>query len=220
MPRRRLIVLLALAFGALWVALAIHPVDRADWALENVLIAAGIGFLVATRRVLPLSDASYILVFLFLCLHAVGAHYTYSLVPWDDAFRGVSGFSLSEAFGATRNHYDRVVHFAYGLLLVLPLRELLMMHAGVRGFWSYFLPLDLVLSTSAFYELLEWAAAVVFGGGLGAAFLGTQGDEWDTHKDMALVAADALIAALAIWAVNRARGRDITLDWLGRTQAR
>ena len=126
---------------------------------------------------LPLSDASYILVFLFLCLHAVGAHYTYSLVPWDDAFRGVSGFSLSEAFGATRNHYDRVVHFAYGLLLVLPLRELLMMHAGVRGFWSYFLPLDLVLSTSAFYELLEWAAAVVFGGGLGAAFLGTQGDD-------------------------------------------
>lgn len=88
MPRRRLIVLLALAFGALWVALAIDPVDRADWALENVLIAAGIGFLVATRRVLPLSDTSYILVFLFLCLHAVGAHYTYSLVPWDDAFRG------------------------------------------------------------------------------------------------------------------------------------
>ena len=220
MSRRRFIALLALAFGALWVVLAIDPVDRSVWALENVLILAGVGFLVATRRVLPLSDASYGLLFLFLCLHAVGAHYTYSLVPWDDAFRDVSGFSLSEALGATRNHYDRVVHFAYGLLLVLPLRELLMLHAGVRGFWSYFLPLDLVLSTSALYELLEWAAAVVYGGGLGAAFLGTQGDEWDTHKDMALAAAGALIAALAIWAINRARGRDITLDWLDRAKAR
>lgn len=220
MPRRRFITLLALAFSALWVVLAIDPVDRADWALENVLIAAGVCFLVATRRALPLSNASYGLLFLFLCLHAVGAHYTYSLVPWDDAFRGVSGFSLGEAFGATRNHYDRVVHFAYGLLLVLPLRELLVLHAGVRGFWSYFLPLDLVLSTSALYELLEWAAALVYGGGLGAAFLGTQGDEWDTHKDMALAALGALIAALAIWALNRARGRDITLDWLDRVKAR
>ena len=220
MSRRRFIALLALAFGALWVVLAIDPVDRADWALENVLLAAGVAFLVATRRVLPLSNASYGLLFAFLCLHAVGAHYTYSLVPWDDAFRGVSGFSLSEAFGATRNHYDRVVHFAYGLLLVLPLRELLMLHAGVRGFWSYFLPLDVVLSTSALYELLEWAAALVYGGGLGAAFLGTQGDEWDTHKDMALAAAGALIAALTIWAINRARGRDMTLDWLDRIKAR
>jgi putative membrane protein len=112
-----------------------------------------------------------------------------------------------------------MVHFAYGLLLVLPFRELLMLKAGVRSFWSYFLPVDLALSTSALYELIEWAAAIVYGGDLGAAFLGTQGDEWDAHKDMALAALGAVIAALAIWATNRARGRDITLEWLRRVGA-
>jgi putative membrane protein len=217
MTRKGYITTLAAAFGALWTVLAIAPYDRADWALENVLIVVAVGVLVATRRVLPLSNASYGLLFAFLCLHAVGAHYTYSLVPWDDALRSMSGASLSELFGSTRNHYDRVVHLAYGLLLVLPLREWLMRHAGVRGFWSYFLPMDLVLSTSALYELIEWAAALLFGGGLGAAFLGTQGDEWDAHKDMALAALGALIATLGIWALNRARGRDTTLEWLRRT---
>lgn len=217
MTRKAYITTLTVVFGALWVVLAIAPYDRSDWALENVLTVAAIGLLVATRRVLPLSNTSYGLLFAFLCLHAIGAHYTYSLVPWDDALRSVSGTSLNEVIGATRNHYDRVVHLAYGLLLVLPLREWLMRHAGVRGFWSYFLPMDIVLSTSALYELIEWGAALLFGGDLGAAFLGTQGDEWDTHKDMALAALGALIATLVIWALNRARGRDTTLEWLRRT---
>lgn len=216
MTRKAYITTLALLFGLLWTVLAIDPYDRADWALENVLLALAVGVLVATRRVLPLSNASYGLLFAFLCLHAVGAHYTYSLVPWDEALRSVSGASVNELVGASRNHYDRVVHFAYGLLLMLPFRELLMLHAGVRGFWSYFLPIDLALSTSALYELIEWAAAIVYGGDLGAAFLGTQGDEWDAHKDMALAALGALIAALAVWGINRARGRDLTLDWLRR----
>ena len=219
MSRSRLIQALAAAFALLWIALAIHPVDRSDWLLENVLIAVGVGFLAATRRALPLSTPSYLLLFAFLCLHAVGAHYTYSLVPYDDAFRAVSGSSLNELFGATRNHYDRLVHFAYGLLLVLPFRELLMLHARARGFWSYFLPVDLALSTSALYELIEWAAAVVYGGDLGIAFLGTQGDPWDTHKDMALAGLGAVVAALAILAVNLARGGDLTLDWLRRAGA-
>ena len=217
MTRKAYITTLTVVFGALWVVLAIAPYDRSDWALENVLTVAAIGLLVATRRVLPLSNTSYGLLFAFLCLHAIGAHYTYSLVPWDDALRSVSGTSLNEVLGATRNHYDRVVHLAYGLLLVLPLREWLMRHAGVRGFWSYFLPMDIVLSTSALYELIEWGAALLFGGDLGAAFLGTQGDEWDTHKDMALAALGALVATIVIWAGNRTRGRDGTLEWLRRT---
>jgi len=211
--KKAYITMLAVLFGALWAVLAVAPYDRSDWALENFLLLTGVGVLVATRRVLPLSNASYGLLFVFLCLHAIGAHYTYSLVPWDDALRSLSGSSLNELLGTTRNHYDRVVHLAYGLLLVLPLREWLMRHAGVRGFWSYFLPMDIVLSTSALYELIEWAAALLFGGDLGAAFLGTQGDEWDTHKDMALAALGALVATLAIWAVNRARGSDGTLEW-------
>jgi putative membrane protein len=161
-----------------------------------------------------LSNASYISIFGFLCLHTIGAHYTYSLVPYDEAFRAITGHPLDGSAGTARNHFDRLVHFAYGSLLVLPLREWLMRHAGVRGFWSYFLPIDVVLSTSALYELIEWGAAVLYGGDLGAAFLGTQGDEWDAHKDIALGGLGGLVATLVIWTTHRATGRDRTLDRL------
>jgi putative membrane protein len=126
---------------------------------------------------------------------------------------------LNDAFGLRRNHYDRLVHLAYGALLLLPFRELLMRSAGVRGFWSYFLPLDLVMSTSLLYELIEWGAVVVYGGDLGAAFLGTQGDEWDAHRDMALAGVGGLFAALAVLAVNRLQRRDVTLHWFAQLEA-
>lgn len=191
-------------FLVIWGVLAIAPVDRATWWLENVLIFVGVAILIVTRKVLPLSLASCVLLFGFLTIHAVGAHYTYSLVPIDE---------VTNWLGSSRNHYDRVVHFFYGLCLVLPLRELLMLHAKLRGFWSYFLSLDLVMSTSLLYEMLEWAAAIVFGGGLGATFLGTQGDEWDAHKDMLMAAVGGLVAALTIWWLNRRRQSDMTLEW-------
>jgi putative membrane protein len=219
MSRTRLIQILAAGFVLLWVVLALSPFDRSDWLLENVLTAVGVGVLVATRRVLPLSNASYVSICGFLCLHTIGAHYTYSLVPYDEAFRAVTGHPLDGSSEGARNHYDRFVHFAYGSLLVLPLREFMMLHAGVRGFWSYFLPIDIVLSTSALYELIEWGAAVFFGGDLGAAFLGTQGDGWDAHKDIALGGLGGLVATLVIWATHRATGRDRTLDRLHRAGA-
>ena len=197
------------AFAVFWLLLAIRPFDRPTWLLENTLAFAGVGLMYAIRRQVPLSMTSHILVVIFLSLHAIGAHYTYSLVPYDAAFRNLTGDSLNGVLGLSRNHYDRLVHFCYGLLLALPVRELLMRLAGIRGFWSYFLPLDLIMSSSLFYELLEWAAAVVFGGGLGAAFLGTQGDEWDAHRDMALAGIGGLIAILIIYARNRGRGHDL-----------
>src|SRR4029450_13108384 len=138
------------------------------------------------RRSLPLSSVSYTMILLFLCLHIIGAHYTYAEVPYDEAFKSLTGTSFNELVGWERNNYDRVVHFSYGLLLAYPIRELFLRVANVRGFWGYFLPLDLTMSSSMLYELIEWAAAVYFGGDLGMAYLGTQGDVWDAHKDMAL----------------------------------
>lgn len=208
MRRGRYLATLFGAWLALWSVLAIAPVDRSTWWLENVLLLGSVVILVVTRRSLPLSTMSYTLLFFFLCLHTVGAHYTYSLVPFGDA--------LNEAFGWQRNHFDRFVHLSYGLALALPLRELLMLHAGVRGFWSYFLPVDLVASSSLLYELIEWAAALLYGGDLGAAFLGTQGDEWDAHRDMALASLGALIAIGGVLLCNRLRRKDVTLEWLAR----
>src|SRR3546814_18878427 len=85
-------------------------------------------------------------------------------------------------FGWERNNFDRIVHFSYGFLLAYPLREIFLRVADARGFWGYFLPLDVALSTSALYELVEWMAAEVFGGDLGVASLGTQGDVWDAQR--------------------------------------
>jgi putative membrane protein len=195
------------------VALAIAPYDRADWLLENALLFAGVGVLVVTRKALPLSRLSYTLVFVFMCLHVVGAHYTYSLVPYDDWFRALTGRTLSSFTGAERNHYDRLVHFSYGLLLAYPAREVFLRVADVRGFWGYYLPLDVVMATSMLYELIEWGAASAFGGDLGTAYLGTQGDPWDAQKDMALATLGAIIAMVVTAAVNWHFQKDFARAW-------
>jgi putative membrane protein len=211
-PRRYPRVLLGLLV-ALAVALGIAPHDRADWLLENALLFAAVAALVATHRALPLSRVSYTLIFVFFCLHSVGAHYTYSLVPYDEWMAALTGRTLSSRTGWNRNHYDRLVHFCYGLLLAYPAREVFLRVADVRGFWGYFLPLDVVMATSMLYELIEWAAAMVFGGDLGTAYLGTQGDPWDAQKDMALATAGAALAMAITAAINRATQRDFAREW-------
>ena len=207
------VAILASLLGGLWAALAIAPVSRHDWALENALLVVFVVALAATWRRFPLSRVSYTLIFLFLCLHTVGAHFTYSLVPYDEWWSRLTGNSLNALLGWERNNFDRVVHFCYGLMLAYPVREVFLRIASVTGFWGYFLPLDLTMSTSVLYELIEWGAAELFGGDLGAAFLGTQGDVWDAQKDMALAAFGALLAMLATAALNVRLQRDFAREW-------
>jgi len=160
-----------------------------------------------------MSRLSYTLIFLFLCLHTVGAHYTYAEVPYDAWIKALTGRSLNEVMGWERNHFDRLVHLMYGLLLAYPMRELFLRVADARGFWGYFLPLDMTLSTSALFELFEWAAAEIFSGGLGVAYLGTQGDVWDAHKDMSLAGLGAFIAMLLTALINARLRRDFAREW-------
>ncbi len=204
----RYVATLTALFAVLWVVLAIRPFDRHDWLLENALVVAAVLFVTWTWRRARLSTISYTLIFVFLCLHEVGAHYTYAEVPYDAWWKALTGSTFNSLVGWERNNFDRVIHFGYGLLLALPLRELVVPKAGVRGFWSYFLPLDIMVSSSALYELIEWGASAVFGGGLGMAYLGTQGDVWDAHKDMALASGGALLAILfAVGWDRRRRGK-------------
>jgi putative membrane protein len=215
---------LAVLFALEWTALAISPRHRQDWALENALTVAFVVALVLFRHRLHLSRISYTALFLFLSLHTLGAHYTYSEVPYDEWARAWTGRSITEVFGWKRNHFDRLVHFAYGFLLAYPIREILVRFAGVRGLWSYYLPLTIASSTSADYELIEWAAAIVFGGDLGVAYLGTQGDVWDAQKDMALAASGALLSMilLALVSARHWRGRDASnqRSWHGRARSK
>ena len=220
MTRKIYLGTLAGILAVLWIALAFHPFDRSDWLLENVLTVVGVALLVATHRVFPLSKISYTTIFVFFCLHTIGAHWTYAEVPYDAAWRSLTGHSLNDALGWERNNYDRVVHFAYGLLLAYPIREVFIRIVRVRGFWGYFLPLDLTMSTSMLYELIEWGAALVVGGDLGQAYLGTQGDVWDAHKDMALASLGALIAMTVIYFINRHMQRDFAREWVESLRAK
>jgi putative membrane protein len=172
-----------------------------------------LAFVGVTLRSFPLSRVSYALIFVFLCLHTIGAHYTYAEVPYDAWFERLTGNSFNSVVGWQRNNFDRVVHFSYGLLLAYPIREMFLRIGNMRGFWGYFLPLDLTMSTSMLYELIEWAAAEYFGGNLGMAYLGTQGDVWDAHKDMALASAGALLSMCVTAGINWRLQRDFAAEW-------
>ena len=201
-------------FTLLWIGLAIEPFDRNDWLLENALLVVAVALLAATYRRFPLSRTSYTMIFVFLCLHTLGAHYTYAEVPYNDWWASLGGATFNELVGWRRNNFDRVVHFMYGLLLAYPIREIFLRIAGVRGFWGYFLPLDLTMSTSMLFELIEWLVAEIFGGDLGVAYLGTQGDVWDAHKDMALASLGALVAMSVTAFVNSRSKRDFAYEWI------
>ncbi|MDJ0849973.1 MAG: DUF2238 domain-containing protein [Myxococcota bacterium] len=183
-----------------FVAAAIGPHSRGDWLLENLLVFAFAGVLAATHRRFVFSNFSWLLIFLFLVLHAWGAHHTYSLTPL--------GFWLQDAFGFSRNHYDRIVHFAFGLLLTYPLRELARRALHLHGGWAYAVPALAALALSSSYEIVEWWAARIVNPELGTAFLGTQGDEWDAQKDMALALLGAAIALGATALYRQRTGRE------------
>lgn len=195
----KVLLVIFLIYAAAW---AIKPIDMKDWALENALTALFLTFLILTYKRLPLSGISYTCIFLFLALHTIGSHYTYSLVPYNEWTKWALGKSLNDMLGLERNHFDRLVHFCFGFLLAYPVREVFLRVAGARGFWGYYLPLDLTISLSAVYELIEWAAAMAFGSEIGQAYVGAQGDPWDAQKDMALASLGALISMCAVALIN------------------
>jgi putative membrane protein len=204
---------LTFLFGIEFVVLAIDPHDRKDWALENVLVVLFFIFLFLSLKRMPFSRISYTLIFVFLAIHEIGSHYTYSEVPYDVWFSAAFGTTFNELVGWERNNFDRIVHFLYGLLLAYPIREVYFRVAQAEGFWGYFLPLDFAMSTSMLYELIEWGAAEFFGGDLGIAYLGTQGDVWDAHKDMLLASIGALIAMLVTLGLNMWLQKDFAREW-------
>lgn len=172
-------------YAVTWSVLAVRPVNRQDWLLENLLVFVVVPVLAITWQRFRFSNLSYVLITAFLILHAYGAHHTYSETPF--------GYWLGGQFGWDRNHYDRLVHFSFGALITYPVWELLVRKTGLRPAWSHGLTICVILAGSGLYELLEAAVAMLVDPSLGAAYTGTQGDEWDSQKDMALALAGAVI---------------------------
>jgi putative membrane protein len=175
-------------FAAAWVALAVGPRYRADWLLENLPTFIAVPAALLTYRRFRFSDQAYIQATIFLVLHTIGSHYTYSEVPIGDWAK--------DAFDLGRNHYDRLVHFLFGLLMLRPARELTLRRPHSLGRWRlFYLSFVSVAWWSVAYEIVEWLVARVVDPAAGTAYLGTQGDVWDAQKDMALACLGALIAA-------------------------
>ena len=183
-------------FLVAWAALAIAPRYREDWVLENLPIFLGLPLAILGYRRFRFSDRSYVQAMVFLILHAIGSHYTYSEVPWASWAR--------DLFGLARNHYDRVVHGAFGLLMLRPIRELGFRRGREPGeLATLYFSVAGVAWWSVLYEIVEWLVARVVDPAAGTAFLGTQGDPWDAEKDMACALGGALIAAAVEWGLDR-----------------
>lgn len=198
-------LLLLGVFVAVFIALGIEPAMREDWLLENAIVVAALAWLIWGWHRLPLSNMAYTLLFVFGVFHEVGAHYQYSDVPYDAWIaRMTGGHSLDAWLGFERNQYDRLVHFLYGLLVTPAAAEVIASRVKPRGLWLFLLPVTFMMSHAVIYELVEWLAASVFGGELGEAYLGTQGDGWDAQKDMALATLGSLIVH-PLWMVAHAR---------------
>jgi putative membrane protein len=166
-------------------------------------IPTGLLLLAAPRLLLrwPLGNASIGMISLFLVFHIIGGRYIYSYVPYDDLARMLSGGSLSQPVGWTRNHYDRFVHFAFGLLLVPPQVEIYRRSGGIPRSGALLIALSTVMAISCLYEIFEWLLTLVLAGPLADGYNGQQGDPWDAQKDMAL----ATFGALAAIAISQAR---------------
>jgi len=196
-----------LLFVLLWVFSCIGAPYPKELFLQHVPTAfVVVGIFIARRR-RWLSPSSVALVLLFMTLHVIGARYLYSYVPYDDWSYWLWGRSISSRFGFGRNHYDRLVHFAYGLLLVYPARDFLSRQWQITGRAGAGAALQFILATSALYEMGEWAVAILMAPDWAEHYNGQQGDAWDAQKDMALAAAGAVVGLpilrLADWRWQR-----------------
>ena len=183
--RSREPVALLVAGAVLLVWSGLNPADRTTWILEVFPIFIAAPLLLATARRFPLTPLAYRLIFVHALILMLGGHYTYAQVPL--------GFWMQRVFGFTRNHYDRIGHLAQGFVPAIVAREILIRRSPLRaGKWLFFIVLSVCQAISACYELIEWWSALI-GGSAADAFLGTQGDPFDTQADMFM----ALIGAVA-----------------------
>lgn len=181
-------------FITVWANSLLGTSDFSNWMLENTLVFLFICCLVLSYRKYQFSDLSYLLICIYLCLHVYGSKYAYANNPF--------GFWLQDTLHTSRNHYDRIVHFSFGFLLAYPMREMFLSWLKFPVWVAWVLPIEITLSISGLYELIEWAVADVFFQAQGDAYLGTQGDIWDAQKDMFMATFGAVLATSIVSSIK------------------
>lgn len=194
MPYRAWILV---AFLVLFAVSTIGHENTFDFVLEHLLTAAFLGVLIWFGWRRPLTNAAYTCIFLFLMLHLLGARYTYSKVPYDEWIERLTGETLTARWNLSRNHYDRAVHFCWGLLLYLPLREIVMRWTSLGRVKAGIIAIAFLAAMSAVYEMLEWLLTVVMSPERAETYNGQQGDTFDPQKDESLALVGSLLAAVA-----------------------
>jgi len=207
LPRDRchrvLFVLLLIVF----VASCIAPPYQEFLLMQHAPTVLGGILLVFMANRYEISRLSFASTTLFLCLHSLGARFLYSYVPYDQWSQQLLGVSINETFGFERNHYDRLVHFSYGLLIAVPIQEFERRYLQLSHTIASLLAVEFILATSAAYELIEWLVAIAFTPTWAEQFLGHQGDPFDAQKDMTLATAGAILSVTAAILIVRARGK-------------
>ncbi len=181
-----LLWIITVVFTIVWANSLIWTSDINNWLLENALTFLFLVVLFLFYKKYQFSDLTYLLIGFYLCLHVYGSKHTYADNPF--------GYWLQDVFQSERNHYDRIVHFSFGFLLAYPMRELFLKWFQYPKMVAWILPIEITLSISGLYELIEWAVADVFFQEQGVAYLGTQGDIWDAQKDIFLAFSGALLS--------------------------
>jgi putative membrane protein len=197
-------VILVAVFLAVFIWSAINPVYPADWLTENYLTFIFVPLIIILGFYFRLSKLSYTLITLFMILHVIGSHYTYSEVPF--------GYVLQAWFNTNRNMYDRLVHLGFGLLLAYPIREVFVRITHSKGFWGYYLPLDVTLAMSAIYELIEFGSVSLVPQ-VSESFLGMQGDIWDAQKDMLMAGIGAVVSMGVTFFINMGLKKEFWKDF-------
>ncbi len=211
--KRSIKLLIALIYWILLIISLIHPVYPDEQLLQHTASLAATLIMLWFIRHPWLSDLSFLLFALFMSLHTLGARWIYTYVPYDSWIVSLTGLNINEVFGWERNHYDRFVHFAYGLLLFIPIREILIKRFSYRLPQAGFTACCFIVASGAVYELFEWSLIYLMDPWDAENYNGQQGDHWDAQKDMALAALGALLTAgLLILCSCFSSGRSDTSD--------
>jgi putative membrane protein len=193
--QNRLLQVCGIVFLIFWIGTFINTPNRTNWFTENTLVVIFLLSLSFSYKKFKFSDFSYLLMTIYLLLHIYGAEYTYAENPF--------GYWLKDALHLHRNHYDRIVHCSFGLLLAYPMRDYFKNHFQWPNWVCWVLPCEITLSFSAMYELIEWLVADIFFPAEGDAYLGSQGDIWDAQKDMGIAFIGSLTAMIVFSTIKR-----------------
>jgi putative membrane protein len=195
--KNRLLISYIAIFFLIWISTLIGTSDIKNWIMENTLVIIFLSVLALTYRKFTFCDLTYTFIFVYLSLHIYGAMYTYAENPF--------GYWMKDTFHFQRNHYDRMVHFSFGFMLAYPMRDFFLNKMAFPNWVGWLLPIEITLSFSCLYELVEWSVADIFFPEQGIAYLGTQGDSGDAQKDMFMAFCGAVLITLIISTIKRLR---------------